>query len=225
MNLNKTKSIIVCSLLFVLLPMLTNAQSLIANQCNAFKFKEFERIRRKLCSLSTNNHTIGLSCPFPTDKQIENAISKYNNIFSVAYFLNVPEFQEKFSHIPLRTYKWASINETIGEISCNIKNKTQPHVAGVCPYHFVLQYRPDVIPNFRKQAICNCPRCHEVVKHNVKDNEHRCTQIIKVAPILELGKCIRDGNKVAEYELNLAFEEVSIACECMLSPDLQRHRK
>jgi hypothetical protein len=198
----------------------TNGQQ----ECELFPYKEeFKQIHKQICSNNTKINS-NQNCNLPTSEHIQKALEKYDYVFSVAYFLDLPEVQEKFSKIPLRKYSLTSFNETKGQTNCILKTKTLPHETGVCPYHYVVQYRPDKIPNFRKQAICNCQHeCHAVVIKVVNDNLHKCSQIIKIAPFLELGKCVKSGNQM-EYELKLAFEEVSVACECMQQPDLQRHR-
>jgi hypothetical protein len=189
-----------------------------SNQCNSFPLKDFKQIWRKVCTGTFLAHQEYKKCPYPNDNQIQIAFKKYSNIFNVVDLLGIPEVREKFANIPLRAYSMVNINETIGQTGCLLKNITRPNEASVCPYHYVVQYRPDKIPNFRRQAICNCPRCHAAVQETVNDNEHRCTNVMKVALMLELGKCVKtfDGY---DYELNLAFEEISIACECMLAPD------
>lgn len=193
------------------------------NQCNSFPYKEgFKKIHEKICS--TESSTTTNTCKFPTEEQLQEIIEKYDNIFSFQHFLDLPEIREKYSNITLRKYSSNSLNETKGQTDCVLKSKTLPHEAGVCPYHFVVQYRHNKIPNLRKQAICNClHECHAVVVQVVNDNKHTCTQILKIAPILELN-CIKKGTEMA-YEINLAFEEVSVACECMLATDLKRDRK
>ena len=193
-------------------------------ECETFPFKEeFKEIHNRICSTKEVMNS-NQNCKFPTSEQIQKAMEKYDYVFSIAYFLDLPEVQGKFSKIPLRKYSLTNFNETKGQTNCVLKSKTLPQETGVCPYHYVVQYRPDKIPSFRKQAICNCQHeCHAVVIKVINDNLNKCTQIIKIAPFLELGKCIKNGNQM-EYELKLAFEEVSVACECMQSPDLQRHR-
>ena len=155
-------------------------------------------------------------CLYPKETDISEAMKKYASIFLIEGFLDIPEVMDKYQQIQIIELKDVPRNtvDKIGQMECGEKLRQRHEIneVNVCPFHYEIHYREELIPNFRKVAICNCKNCSTVVIEKIHGTKHGCKQVKKYVPILRIGYCNRTTHK---YDLNLAFEEVSYACTCV----------
>lgn len=187
--------------------------------CTQLPFSsELYGFNQRICDFIINQNANANECTNPDEDKLHEIILNHSEFFIKQEFFDSPEFFSKYRDIPrFRNLSDNSlVNYTIGEKDCIFRNRTQPNEIGVCPWHYKIHYRENRYPYYRKEAICNCQHCHNVMRV-INDTERLCRPIKKNFPILYRGNPVQVSSSKCEYEMKLAFEEVTVACECMVT--------